>query len=74
MYDINHSVLLTLLSYMNFSSGSAISMGASVLTFFEQLGLLEEFISYGKPTMYANMYNEKRELQNTIDFSFLKNV
>lgn len=54
--------------------GSAISMGASVLTFFEQLGLLEEFISYGKPTMYANMYNEKRELQNTIDFSFLKNV
>lgn len=49
-------------------------MGASVLTFFEQLGLLEEFISYGKPTMYANMFNEKRELQNTIDFSFLKNV
>ncbi|KAG0334434.1 hypothetical protein BG004_000411 [Podila humilis] len=54
--------------------GSAISMGASVLTFFEQVGLLDEFLSFGKPTMYANMYNEKRELQNTIDFSFLKHV
>ncbi|KAG0032017.1 hypothetical protein BGZ81_000109 [Podila clonocystis] len=52
--------------------GSAISLGASILTFFEQIGILEEFLSHGKPTITASMYNEKRELQNEIDFSFLK--
>ncbi|KAF9379889.1 hypothetical protein CPC16_010548 [Podila verticillata] len=52
--------------------GSAISLGASILTFFEQIGILEEFLSHGKPTITASMYNEKRELQNEIDFGFLK--
>lgn len=54
--------------------GSAIYLGASILTFFEQIGILEEFLSHGKPTMTASMYNEKRELQNEIDFSFLKEL
>ncbi|KAF9410340.1 hypothetical protein BGZ94_001678 [Podila epigama] len=54
--------------------GSAISLGASILTFFEQIGILEEFLSHGKPTITASMYNEKRELQNVIDFGFLKEV
>lgn len=54
--------------------GSAISLGASILTFFEQIGILEEFLSHSKPTITASMYNEKRELQNEIDFGFLKEL
>ncbi|KAG0087222.1 hypothetical protein BGZ92_007499 [Podila epicladia] len=46
--------------------GSAISLGASILTLFEQIGILDEFLSHAKPTITASMYNEKRELQNEI--------
>ncbi|KAG0032018.1 hypothetical protein BGZ81_000110 [Podila clonocystis] len=54
--------------------GSAISLGAGILPLFEQLGLLDEFISHSKPTYAGSMYNEKRELENIIDLKFLGEV
>ncbi|KAG0037390.1 hypothetical protein BGZ82_002632 [Podila clonocystis] len=54
--------------------GSAISLGAGILPLFEQLGLLDEFISHSKPTYAGSMYNEKRELENNIDLKFLSEV
>ncbi|KAG0338065.1 hypothetical protein BG000_004611 [Podila horticola] len=54
--------------------GSAISLGAGILPLFEQLGLLDEFISHSKPTYAGSMYNEKRELENNIDLKFLGEV
>ncbi|KAG0087223.1 hypothetical protein BGZ93_008070 [Podila epicladia] len=54
--------------------GSAISLGAGILPLFEQVGLLDEFISHSKPTYAGLMYNEKRELENNIDLKFLREV
>ncbi|KAF8979975.1 hypothetical protein BGZ52_004380, partial [Haplosporangium bisporale] len=54
--------------------GSAISLGAGILTLFDQIGLLDEFISHSKPTYAGSMYNEKRELENNIDLKFLGEV
>ncbi|KAF9410339.1 hypothetical protein BGZ94_001677 [Podila epigama] len=54
--------------------GSAISLGAGILPLFEQVGLLDEFLSHSKPTFAGSMYNEKRELEQTIDLSFLGEV
>ncbi|KAG0344524.1 hypothetical protein BG004_004377, partial [Podila humilis] len=54
--------------------GSAISLGAGILPLFEQIGLLDEFISHSKPSWTGKMYNEKRELENELDMAFLKEV
>jgi len=59
---------------MHIQLGSAISLGAGILTLFDQIGLLDEFISHSKPTYAGSMYNEKRELENNIDLKFLGEV
>lgn len=59
---------------MHMQLGSAISLGAGILTLFDQIGLLDEFISHSKPTYAGSMYNEKRELENNIDLKFLGEV
>ncbi|KAF9936242.1 hypothetical protein BGZ65_002605 [Modicella reniformis] len=51
--------------------GSAMSLGASVLPIFEQLGMLEELKSFSLPCYSAEVYNEKIERLGCFDMSDL---
>lgn len=54
--------------------GSSILIGRQIVSLFAQLGLDKELLDIAQPVAEFRVYNEKRELNYTLDFSGLEHL
>ncbi|KAG0256406.1 hypothetical protein BG011_004572 [Mortierella polycephala] len=54
--------------------GSSVSLNANILYMFKQIGIYDEFVAISSVCMLVDVYNEKRELEFSLDYSGMKEI
>lgn len=71
VYSSPHIVFVVIIHKM---TGSAISIGATLLPLFDQLGLLDDFVAIGKPSVRCMVNREGDQVSFANDFTLWKEL